>query len=118
MTMTVMNCLNLVVLELVCLSFSKVEAFTAGGGASRNRHRGNDVVTLSSLNSADARWWSNALATTTTTTTTTLRMSDFDFPSAMPIKPELTMKEKLEESVRLFVGVVVIGVYHIDLCFT
>lgn len=113
--MTVMNCLNLVVLALVCLSFSTVEAFTAGGGASRNRHRSNDVVTLSSLNSADARWWSNALATTTTTT---LRMSDFDFPSAMPIKPELTMKEKLEESVRLFVGVVVIGVHHIDLCFT
>ncbi len=33
--------------------------------------------------------------------TTTLRMSDFDFPSAMPMKPELTMKEKLQESVSL-----------------
>jgi hypothetical protein len=94
MTMTMPICLNLVVLALSYLSFSSVEAFTARGGASSN-HRGN-YASLPSLKSASARWWSKALATTTT-----LRMSDFDFPSAMPIKPELTMMEKLEESVGL-----------------
>ncbi|KAL7431178.1 hypothetical protein ACHAXH_001452 [Discostella pseudostelligera] len=97
MTMTMPICLNLVVLALSYLSFSSVEAFTARGGASSN-HRGN-YASLPSLKSASARWWSKALATTTT-----LRMSDFDFPSAMPIKPELTMMEKLEESATHFIA--------------
>lgn len=34
---------------------------------------------------------------------TSLRMSDFDFPSAMPSKPELTMEGKIQESADLFV---------------
>ena len=34
---------------------------------------------------------------------TSLRMSDFDFPSAMPSKPELTMEEKIQESADQFV---------------
>eukprot|EP00578_Thalassiosira_sp_NH16_P023543 CAMPEP_0181104990 /NCGR_PEP_ID=MMETSP1071-20121207/15726_1 /TAXON_ID=35127 /ORGANISM="Thalassiosira sp., Strain NH16" /LENGTH=232 /DNA_ID=CAMNT_0023188233 /DNA_START=29 /DNA_END=727 /DNA_ORIENTATION=+ len=45
-------------------------------------------------------------SSTTTTTTTLLRMSssDFDFPSAMPSKPEQTMKEKMEESATQFIA--------------
>jgi len=35
---------------------------------------------------------------------TTLKMSDFDFPSAMPEKPEKTMKMKLEESATQFIA--------------
>mmetsp|Transcript_53166 Transcript_53166/g.112989 ORF Transcript_53166/g.112989 Transcript_53166/m.112989 type:complete len:214 (+) Transcript_53166:123-764(+) len=34
----------------------------------------------------------------------TLRMSDFDFPSAMPEKPRRTMKEKMEESATQFIA--------------
>ncbi len=45
--------------------------------------------------------------------TTTLHMSDFDFPSAMPMKPELTMKEKLQESVSLMRRVVIVLVAHV-----
>lgn len=36
--------------------------------------------------------------------TTTLNMSDFDFPSAMPEKPQQTMKEKMEESATQFIA--------------
>lgn len=36
--------------------------------------------------------------------TTMLSMSDFDFPSAMPEKPEQSMKEKLEESATQFIA--------------
>lgn len=36
--------------------------------------------------------------------TSALKMSDFDFPSAMPAKPEQTMKEKLEESATQFIA--------------
>mmetsp|Transcript_4281 Transcript_4281/g.9366 ORF Transcript_4281/g.9366 Transcript_4281/m.9366 type:complete len:217 (-) Transcript_4281:235-885(-) len=45
-----------------------------------------------------------ASATQSTTTTTTLKMSDFDFPSAMPEKPQQTMQEKLEESATQFIA--------------
>ena len=36
--------------------------------------------------------------------TTSLQMSDFDFPSAMPAKPQQTMKEKLEDSATSFIA--------------
>jgi len=35
---------------------------------------------------------------------TTLKMSDFDFPSAMPEKPQQTMKMKLDESATQFIA--------------
>ncbi len=43
----------------------------------------------------------SSLGAARSSTTTALSMSDFDFPSAMPQKPKQTMKEKLEESVRI-----------------
>mmetsp|Transcript_27401 Transcript_27401/g.55980 ORF Transcript_27401/g.55980 Transcript_27401/m.55980 type:complete len:215 (+) Transcript_27401:166-810(+) len=36
--------------------------------------------------------------------TTALQMSDFDFPSAMPEKPQQTMREKLEDSATTFIA--------------
>lgn len=43
-------------------------------------------------------------ATTSSSSTTALAMSDFDFPSAMPAKPDQTMKEKLEDSATQFIA--------------
>jgi len=44
---------------------------------------------------------------------TQLHMSDFDFPSAMPAKPEQTMKEKM---VRLWVWHSYTGVHYVYAC--
>ncbi|KAL3770452.1 hypothetical protein ACHAW5_001206 [Stephanodiscus triporus] len=83
-------CLSLSPVVLAA-SISSVGAYTAGAEVQR-RH----TVTLAS----PQRVGSPAAKSSTTT----LRMSDFDFPSAMPQKPQQTMKEKLNESATQFIA--------------
>ncbi|KAL7532624.1 hypothetical protein ACHAXR_009155 [Thalassiosira sp. AJA248-18] len=77
--------------SFLAASAAPVGAFTAG--AQRCQHR--------AASASSAGIWSPAAAAASTTA---LQMSDFDFPSAMPAKPEQTMKEKLDESATQFIA--------------
>jgi len=79
------------------LSAAYVGAFTSGVAQPRHNHHHNRAALSPTTASAQSQ-------STTTTTTTTLKMSDFDFPSAMPEKPQQTMQEKLEESATQFIA--------------
>lgn len=84
-------CLN-VILALSATSVG-VGAFTAAA-QQRCQHGGASTHAVRSP----------AAASGTSASTTALQMSDFDFPSAMPAKPEQTMKEKLNESATQFIA--------------
>ena len=77
----------------MAISASTVEAFITATGVQNFQSR-----TASS--SPIVRQSSSKVSSSTTS----LRMSDFDFPSAMPAKPQQTMKEKLEDSATSFIA--------------
>lgn len=77
-------------LSLLAVSAASVNAFTAGVQKCQPRAAASSSYT--------------SIVGSQASSTTALRMSDFDFPSAMPAKPELTMKQKMEESATQFIA--------------
>mmetsp|Transcript_19827 Transcript_19827/g.35876 ORF Transcript_19827/g.35876 Transcript_19827/m.35876 type:complete len:212 (+) Transcript_19827:1-636(+) len=78
-------------LTVSAISAASVGAFTAGVQNCQFQYRAASVA-------------SPRVCAQSQSTTTTLKMSDFDFPSAMPEKPQQTMKEKMEESATQFIA--------------
>ena len=77
-------------LSLLAVSAASASAFTAGVQKCQPRATASSSYTSIVAGSCSSN--------------TALQMSDFDFPSAMPAKPELTMKQKMEESATQFIA--------------
>ena len=102
---------------LLALLSTSIDAFSSGAKQSWQQHRyyycpstfsSSSRMTTSRINSSTSSSTfppSRQHENNPSTSTTILKMSsDFDFPSAMPEKPQQSMKEKLQESATQFIA--------------